>query len=115
MLTEQFSSQRRDDCKYLSLAKRDRAEDPLLFEKSMTSPPYGDNTTTIPYGQFSYLALQSIPKRDLPTGFDPSLLENTHALDTASLGGSLKDAAHKREAACLVSPHFADFVEQAQR
>jgi hypothetical protein len=79
----------------------------------VTSPPYGDNTTTIPYGQFSYLALQWIPLTDLPAGVDPTLLNNTHAIDSASLGGSKKDAADKREAACIVSPTFTRFVEQA--
>lgn len=79
----------------------------------VTSPPYGDNATTIPYGQFSYLALQWIPLVDLPFGVDPTLLNNTHAIDSASLGGSKRDAANKREAACIVSPTFARFVEQA--
>ena len=79
----------------------------------VTSPPYGDNVTTITYGQFSYLALQWIPLGDLPLGVNPSLFSNTHSIDSASLGGSKKDADNKREVACLVSPTFASFVQNA--
>jgi hypothetical protein len=81
----------------------------------VTSPPYGDNVTTIPYGQFSYLTLRWIPVSDLPNGFDPTLLQSTHSLDTASLGGSRKDAEFKLEAACLVSSHFTKFVHEAEK
>ncbi len=59
----------------------------------VTSPPYGDNQTTIPYGQFSYLALRWIPTEDLPRA--STMPANTHALDTASLGGSMRTARAK--------------------
>lgn len=75
----------------------------------VTSPPYGDNQTTIPYGQFSYLTLQWIPEIDLPTGWSNDHLSNTHALDSASLGGSKVDAAEKTEAMKLASPTFAAY------
>ena len=64
----------------------------------VTSPPYGDNQTTIPYGQFSYLALRLIPTKDLPVGYTHSMVETTHSLDNASLGGNLKVADLKVEA-----------------
>lgn len=54
----------------------------------MTSPPYGDNHTTVTYGQASYLPLQWIPLRDIGRSLDDSSISNTHAIDTASLGGS---------------------------
>jgi hypothetical protein len=79
----------------------------------VTSPPYGDNQTTIPYGQFSYLALQWIPEIDLPTGWSNDHLSNTHALDSASLGGSKIDAAEKSEAMKLASPTFAAYLSAA--
>jgi hypothetical protein len=67
----------------------------------ITSPPYGDNTTTVPYGQHSYLPLQWIDPVDLPEGFDPSCLDTTHEIDRRSLGGSrraaLQDAQPLRE------------------
>ncbi len=68
----------------------------------ITSPPYGDNHTTIPYGQFSYLAMSWIPTEDLKAA-DSSLVSSTHALDTASLGGSLKQAQVKADALAGVS------------
>ncbi|MGM0951830.1 MAG: class I SAM-dependent methyltransferase [Pseudomonadota bacterium] len=56
----------------------------------VTSPPYGDNQTTVTYGQFSYLPLQFIDVSDLDCRFDQSLIETQSAIDSASLGGSLK-------------------------
>ncbi|MFC9640649.1 hypothetical protein ACFTZF_19120 [Streptomyces mirabilis] len=55
----------------------------------MTSPPYGDNVTTVTYGQHSYLPLQWIDMRDVP-GMRPELLEYTRSIDSISLGGKLK-------------------------
>jgi hypothetical protein len=56
----------------------------------LTSPPYGDNKTTVPYGQFSYLALRWIALDDIDASVNAGLLDTTHSLDTASVGGSLK-------------------------
>jgi hypothetical protein len=58
----------------------------------MTSPPYGDNATTIPYGQFSYLALNWIPPNDLPREMLKAATRTPSSLDSASLGGSKRDA-----------------------
>ncbi|MGH1832400.1 DNA methyltransferase [Enterococcus gilvus] len=52
-----------------------------------TSPPYGDNGTTVTYGQYSMLPLYWINKRDLAK-FDDNLLENYSSIDSASLGGT---------------------------
>lgn len=79
----------------------------------ITSPPYGDNQTTIPYGQFSYLALCLIPREDLPFGFSGELIANTHALDSASLGGSLLLADQKIDDLRAVSSHFDRFAAEA--
>lgn len=65
----------------------------------MTSPPYGDNHTTVTYGQASYLPLQWIDGRDISPNLDPSLLASTHATDTASLGGSRRNALAEAERA----------------
>jgi site-specific DNA-methyltransferase (cytosine-N4-specific) len=63
----------------------------LQADVLMTSPPYGDNQTTVPYGQHSYLPLQWIGISDLPatTLSDcQKLLPDAYALDRLSLGGS---------------------------
>lgn len=69
-----------------------------LFDVVMTSPPYGDNKTTIPYGQYAFLPLQWIPADDISPFIKAGMLANTHALDTASLGGSAKNSAERAEA-----------------
>ncbi|MDR7093607.1 DNA methyltransferase [Hydrogenophaga laconesensis] len=68
-----------------------------LFDVVMTSPPYGDNRTTIPYGQYAFLPLQWIPTEDISRSIDARVLANSHALDTASLGGSAKNAMERAE------------------
>jgi len=54
-----------------------------------TSPPYGDNHTTVTYGQFSILPLLWIDSNDLEK-FDKNLLNNFSAIDSASMGGKIK-------------------------
>lgn len=76
----------------------------------MTSPPYGDNKTTVPYGQHSYLPLQWIAHRDIPGGVDESLMESTHRIDLLSLGGSLKEADVSRSELCKRSSAFRDWL-----
>lgn len=54
----------------------------------MTSPPYGDNRTTVPYGQHAYLPLMWIDRTDLPAGqLVDDLLGSPYRTDAASLGG----------------------------
>lgn len=76
----------------------------------MTSPPYGDNKTTVPYGQHSYLPLQWIDHADIPGVFDNSLLSSTHRIDLLSLGGSLKHADLARNELCEISPALEHFL-----
>lgn len=80
----------------------------------ITSPPYGDNRTTIPYGQFSYLPLNWIPRADLPRIPVRAALKTTGAIDTASLGGSLKDADAKTEKIEALSPTMRTFFATAR-
>lgn len=63
----------------------------------ITSPPYGDNQTTIPYGQYSYLPLSWIPLEDIDPKATLDFLESTCAIDAMSLGGSKREAATKAE------------------
>lgn len=52
-----------------------------------TSPPYGDNPTTVTYGQYSILPLYWIDKSDLGK-FDEHLIANYSSIDSNSLGGN---------------------------
>ncbi|WP_155831830.1 hypothetical protein [Hylemonella gracilis] len=97
------------DVRVAKLGKSAKQHDILV-----TSPPYGDNQTTIPYGQFSYLTLQWIPEIDLPAGWSSDHISNTHALDSSSLGGSKVGAMEKAETMKFTSPTFAAFVKTAR-
>lgn len=52
-----------------------------------TSPPYGENQTTVTYGQFSILPLLWIDRDDLML-WEDHLLDKFSAIDSASLGGT---------------------------
>lgn len=59
-----------------------------------TSPPYGDNGTTVTYGQYSMLPIYWIDRKDLGA-FDDKLIKNYSSIDSASLGGkNLNDKFH---------------------
>lgn len=57
------------------------------YDLLITSPPYGDNKTTITYGQHAYLPLQWIDLSDINPAVNSSFLETTSEIDTRSLGG----------------------------
>lgn len=54
-----------------------------------TSPPYGDNDTTITYGQFSVLQLRWINIFDIDQEIDSSITDTQRAIDRMSMGGEL--------------------------
>jgi len=70
---------------------------PHEVDAIMTSPPYGDNDTTVPYGQHSYLPLQWIDAKDMVGTLEPSLLATTGRIDSLSLGGSIRGALNHQE------------------
>ena len=53
----------------------------------ITSPPYGDNATTITYGQFSVLPLKWIPLSDINSKIKDEVIETLTRIDSDSLGG----------------------------
>jgi hypothetical protein len=80
------------------------------FDLMMTSPPYGDNLTTVTYGQHSYLPLNWIDLSDIDVAVDAELLRTTHEIDRRSLGGREAVAASDEERLFAGSPtlkHFA--------
>ncbi|MFJ9637271.1 hypothetical protein [Streptomyces sp. NPDC101178] len=87
--------------------KKNRAYADIL----MTSPPYGDNVTTVTYGQHSYLPLQWIDTTDVP-GMRQELLENTRSIDSISLGGKLKGVLASADDLSDKSPAFAYCLDQ---
>lgn len=57
------------------------------FDLIITSPPYGDNLTTITYGQHAYLPLQWIDHKDIDENIDSQILRSTQEIDRRSIGG----------------------------
>lgn len=82
-----------------------------LCDVIITSPPYGDNTTTVPYGQYSYLPLQWIDLDDIGADVDVDCLASTHEIDTRSLGGSLRVKKNEVDKISDRSPAFARYIE----
>ena len=60
------------------------------YDLLVTSPPYGDNKTTVPYGQHSYLPLQWIDLKDISEKADAEILRTTLEIDSRSLGGKIR-------------------------
>lgn len=67
------------------------------FNLLVTSPPYGDNQTTVTYGQFSYLPLQWIPLEDIDISIEMDYLKTAQAIDNRSLGGQIKESINDIE------------------
>jgi hypothetical protein len=58
-----------------------------FYDLLVTSPPYGDNKTTVTYGQHSYLPLQWIDLPDIDETATRDFLRTTSEIDRRSLGG----------------------------
>lgn len=87
------------------------------FDLLVTSPPYGDNTSTVPYGQHSYLPLQWIDLADIDTrAAAGKWLRTTQEIDRRSLGGTtpqdLDDAIRRL---CGSSQRFAATVRALRK
>lgn len=89
-------------------ASKDRANDQGKgqYDLLVTSPPYGDNPTTVPYGQAAFLPLQWIDLADIDETITDEWLATTHEIDARSLGGSRKNAVKQTIALNEQSPSF---------
>lgn len=76
----------------------------------VTSPPYGDNATTVPYGQYSYLSLQWVDLDDIDACIDDNYLASTHEIDTRSLGGSKRLKEEETHYLMDRSPAFRSYI-----
>ena len=92
--TKKYIDKFKHKSKYFKLYKNDifdiiKQYKKNTFDISITSPPYGDNRTTIPYGEFSMLTLYTIPEYDLELeGWE---LNNYSMIDKRSMGGADKE------------------------
>ncbi|MCU5275829.1 DNA methyltransferase [Bacillus cereus] len=62
------------------------------FDLICTSPPYGDNATTVTYGQYSMLPIYWIDYKDMNISSNNiNLVANYSSLDSLSMGGRKKE------------------------
>ena len=73
------------DSKTLLSDRRRFAKDSI--DLVITSPPYGDNATTITYGQYSVLPLRWIPLTDIHELISQDMVASLTKIDRDSLGG----------------------------
>lgn len=57
------------------------------FDLIFTSPPYGDNHTTVSYGQYSVIPLRWININDIDESINEKLIDTLYEIDNISLGG----------------------------
>lgn len=76
---------------YLGDSKTILSDRRRFFKNSIdlviTSPPYGDNATTITYGQYSVLPLRWIPLADIHELISQEIVTSLTKIDRDSLGG----------------------------
>lgn len=79
------------------------------YDLLVTSPPYGDNSTTVPYGQYSYLPLQWIDLEDIDIKINQNYLSTASEIDRLSLGGSRAKIDICNNALYDISPSLKEF------
>ena len=113
-IIEDFLKSINEYCQYLPDYNRSKkidlkigkSEDILFGMKSdsvdliVTSPPYGDNSTTVTYGQYSMLPIYWIDRKDMES-FDEKLIENYSSIDSNSLGGRIRRIKQNYQSDCL--------------
>jgi len=82
------------------------------FDLAITSPPYGDNTSTVPYGQHSYLPLRWLPFEDIGPDADDACLATTQEIDRRSLGGNREGALEADALMARVSVTYRQTIDR---
>ena len=85
--------------------------DTAPFDLLMTSPPYGDNLTTVTYGQHSYLPLHWIDFKDIDPAADIETLRTTQEIDRRSLGGAASNGVWTEAKLLEASPRLKRFAD----
>lgn len=85
--------------------------DAAPFDLLMTSPPYGDNLTTVTYGQHSYLPLHWIDFKDIDPAADITTLRTTQEIDRRSLGGAASENVWTEAKLLAASPRLKRFAD----
>ncbi len=89
---------------------RDQLPINTKYDLVLTSPPYGDNHTTVTYGQYSYLPLQWIELPDIDKKVTSKYLETLSAIDRMSLGGKNYNDIEIINYLIEISPTYKKYV-----
>lgn len=83
----------------------------------ITSPPYGDNETTVTYGQYSVLELRWIDLNDIKRDIDTSVIDSQSRIDRISMGGTIekKLCAQQKNKIAAKSPTLHNQIEQIEK
>lgn len=84
----------------------------VQYDLLISSPPYGDNQTTVTYGQFSYLPLMWLDLNDIDNLQNNGIVTHKSSIDALSLGGSLKNSVAKYNKIQSRSESFVDCVQK---
>lgn len=84
------------------------------YDLIFTSPPYGDNQTTVPYGQYSYLPLSWIELSDIDKKITYECLKTLSDIDNRSLGGIKCKDIKKEEYLKKISPTYTKYYIEFQ-
>lgn len=104
-------------CNNYSLSKQNLMDYLPYFQNNkvdllITSPPYGDNQTTVPYGLFSSLSLKWIAPDDLELeGWE---LDNYSAIDSHSLGSGRIETTLNNVQSTLLNPYLNQISDDKQ-
>lgn len=80
----------------------------------VTSPPYGDNTSTVPYGQYSFLPLQWIDLQDIDAGASRDWVCSAYEIDRRSLGGTRRNAVEHVASLLDISPSLKKTLDRLE-
>lgn len=67
----------------------------------ITSPPYGDNHTTVTYGQYSVLSLKWINMNDIVKDIDNTVVSTLSEIDKRSMGGKKYESINTKQCSFL--------------
>jgi hypothetical protein len=88
----------------------------IKYDLLVTSPPYGDNKTTVTYGQHSFLPLQWIDLKDIDSKANKEFLRTMSEIDTRAIGGKLADIDKtKIKSLFEISPTFKSTYEEIEK
>lgn len=90
---------------------KDKLKTKNKFDLILTSPPYGDNHTTVTYGQYSYLPLSWIDIKDIDSKATSKYLETFSMIDSMSLGGKKCINLEKEEYLKNISPTYSQYTK----